>query len=267
MPSFHTYVQFFPGDYEQDWVEDAPSSDSAGLGAWLADGYAPAPLDTRLILPGGASDYAKTPDDPKFNLVNADISVRVSADAWHPTANSDFYLVSKSAGAGQISWALRRGQNGFLEFVNSVDGTAFSTPTSTTKVPAPDASAIWVRVARTDSTGSTSFFTAPDQIAEPSVWTSLTANRTSTAGAPFDSTAEVEVGASGGVATEPGLIYRVIIKSSGVIVADFDPRDWQGGTSWVSSTGETWTLNGAASVAPRLQPVGAYWGAKVARVA
>lgn len=224
----------------------------------LFNGYAPGPNDTRLVLDGTAGNYASTPDIPP--PADIDIMVCVALADWDPGANVDEAFVGQTG-----AWRFWRGQGGFLEFGVSGDGTALDAVVSTTKVPASDGGAIWVRIRHTDA-GDNDFLTAPYQVDEPATWTGLTLNRTTTTPAIFDSTSPIEIGARAGGTLDvvDGQIYRVIVKTGATPVLDFDPRDWRGGPSWVSSrTGETWTLNGAALVAdPVTQP--AFWGVRVA---
>lgn len=259
MPNFNNgYVQQI-SDYVVTQDQYFPTSIPV-IPAQIFNGYAPGPADTRLVLDGTAGTYASTPDHSP--PTDVDIMVCVALADWDPTANLDENFVGQTG-----AWRFWRGQDGFLEFLVSGDGTAVDAVASTTKVPASDGAAIWVRIRHTDA-GDNDFLYAPYQEDEPAAWVNLTLNRTTTTPAIFDSTSPIEVGARAAGTADPvkGQIYRVIVKSAGVAVLDMDPRDWQGGTSWVSSrTGETWTLNGAAVVQPKLQLAGAQvWGVRAA---
>lgn len=256
MPSFSSYVQMF-GDYLQEIPEAEPIIPDVS-GAFFLDGYTQAPNDWQIVMAGASTDYASA---PMSNPTNLDIRVRVALDDWTPSVGQ---VLAAKAATSDIGFILQVNTSGFVELVITLNGTTTSTGTTTSK-PASivaDGAAIWIRADRTDSTGSTDFYTAPDNLNEPTVWTSLTPNRSTSAGAQFASTAAFSVGKTiTGATSLNGAIYRAILRSSGVIISDMDPRDYQGGASWVSSvTGETWTLQGSALLVPKPLPVPAFWG-------
>jgi hypothetical protein len=101
----------------------------------------------------------------------------------------------------------------------------------------------WIRVSRSGSTWS--FFTSLDRI----TWTSLgtATNSVSLTGGSIN----INVGfGSGGVGVAfSGKIYRALFYMDGTattIVRDFNPNTYNAAnsqTQWVSTTGETWTIN------------------------
>lgn len=235
----------------------------------LFNGYAPGPPDPRVLLDGVANSYVSTPDSPALDgLTDIDVRVCVALNDWNPTGNIDQDLMGRWGAVGH-EFRFSTGQGGFAQMEVSTDGTNFDQVASTTRPPADDGAAIWLRVRRTDLNADTDFFTAPYQTDEPATWTNLTLNRTSITGAIFDGTVPLTVGGDvDGTDMATGAIYRACLYSAGVKVADFDPRDWNGGTSWVSSrTGEVWTLNGNATIAG-VTPTAVqrpYWGTLASR--
>lgn len=234
---------------------------------YLASNYAP-PDDPRVVLPGAGS--VSTPDSAALSgLVDIEIRVAVALDDWDPATNLDENFLARWGLTADASFRFYRGQGGFAEFRLSHTGSDTDAVATTTKIPATDGGALWVRVNHVESSGDTDFRFAPYQLDEPATWQTITLNRTTGATPMWDSAGPLRVGADeNGIGQVSGDIYRVILRSAGVIVADMNPADWNGGTSWVSSTtGETWTLNGAATVAG-VTPVATqrpYWGVLASR--
>lgn len=217
------------------------------------------PQTPRLSLPGASGSYASTPG---ANWTDIDVRARVRIPSWGTGTDSAF--AGKYAASPNNGWLFRQGNSGFLEFLASTTGSGATTAAATTKVKSPAGQVCWVRAHRLDSDGSVDFFEAPDQDTEPTVWTSVTPNRTTPVGSIFANTGDFEVGAnSAGVAGFfAGEVYRVIVHDTSGIVLDFDPEDYTGGSSFTSSTtGQLFTLNGTstildANVATALP----YWG-------
>lgn len=219
-----------------------------------------------LELPGAVGDYASTPDSAALDITgDIEIIVYAAADDWTPSANAMF--VAKQNGGGQTSYALYLLTSGTLFFQTSNDGTTLRNNTSTAATGATNGSGIWIRIQYDVNDGagnrvatfSTSTDAASTAVASIS-WTQLGATVT-TAGATtiFNSTADLEIGANfnGAFNNFDGKIYAAYIYNGigGTLAALFDARTTPtGATSIVATTGETYTVNGAASVAGTYVP-------------
>lgn len=203
-------------------------------------------------LPGTAGAYVSaTTNAGQIVAGNLILTMRVDLDDWTPgTVMSPFAI---DGGAGNIGFHVNITTAGMIQLVHSVDGTATSSPASTV-APAPtDGTVIWLKIFRDASDGTTDFSWAPDSPTEPTVWTSLSTNRASTLGNTFDSTATptVGIGNTSGINVMTGHALRAILRfglGTSTPTVDFNPASWTSGSSWVSTTGETWTLQGTASM-------------------
>jgi len=217
-----------------------------------------------LSLPGTAGNYASTPHAAGLNPAGdfTVIAYIVSPD-WTPSAEQT--IASKYVSAANGAWRMLidnspLGMAGFAHSIGGVADQASGTVTveSLTGVGANEG--IWMKHEYETATGLVDMFYSFDQeFKEPETitWTTLQLNRAGTAGVlGAGNTANLEVGSFNGGASSPfnGRIYRVagytsLTEATGNKIFDMDPKDWVSGSSWVSSrTGETWTLNGTASV-------------------
>jgi hypothetical protein len=198
-----------------------------------------------LALSGG---YASTPDAVVNSLGgNADIRFKVAMADWTPAAGQ--YLFTKDDGSNR-SFAIYIHSAGVLRFevfspLRQADATVL--------LPFTDGQAGCIKITFNAGTGDVKFYTSADG---GQTWAQLGATVTISAGAIPDTSAPVAVGASGGgAAPMTGSAYWAELRNGidGPVVARFDAEDGENGdTSIVSSaTGETWTINGSASlVAP-----------------
>lgn len=205
----------------------------------------------RVVLPGVDGSYASTPD--VVLGTNLDIAVRVSLQDWTPAAISE--LCAQWA-AGQAAFQFIVNTAGTLGLIVSSDGSAsLFNVASSAATGFTDGTTHWVRVTLNTSTGKVNFYTAADSEIVPTSWTQLgTADRSGTAGSIFNSTAIIEIGSrfAGTALLAAGSFYRAQIYSAigGTAIADFDPTRAAGtsATSFVGSTGETWTVQGNANL-------------------
>lgn len=208
-----------------------------------------------LTLPGAAGSYASTPDSVA-NSITGDIDIRVFCRLPDYTPAAESALIGKLDNTARRSYALTISNTGFLRFYTSPDGTAGSqlTGISTLAVTGlvTDGNPIWLRVTLDVNDGAGNrvyqFFTSTDG----STWSQLGTTVT-TAGATSiaDTTSIVEIGAliTGTANPLNGLVYQAQIYNgiNGTLAVNFTPTLTQAGqTSFVSSTGELWTLNGSA---------------------
>lgn len=210
-----------------------------------------------LSLSGTSGNYASTPDAAALDITgNLSLLVYAAATDWTPATTPCF--LSKSVATGnQRSYFMLLLASGALRLTTSPDGAATFNFDSTVAPTITDGSPLWVRCdfqADNGAAGKTAkFYTSPDG----GTWTQLGTDVTlASTMIIFNSTAEVGVGAqnTGTANPFPGRIYRAqiyngIYGSGGTLVADFNAAyENPGATSFVSPTGETWTINGTAAL-------------------
>jgi hypothetical protein len=223
-----------------------------------------------LALPGTSGNYASTPDTAAISITgDLDQRVRVSLNDWTPAALTTIAGKYNATG-NQRSWLLRVNTDGTLEFRWSTDGVSDITKSSTSATGFTNETAHFVRVVLDVNNGAAGndvkFYTSDDY--DPSTgagtWNQLGTTVT-TAGTTsiFNSTAALEVGTFNAGTGSPlsGRAYyaEVLNGIAGTRVAEFDATDFaDAGTSAVSSTGETWTINQSGSPAAEIHsPVAA----------
>lgn len=237
-------------------------NDDSGNGhtAVLTGGIRPLAYDSApyLYLPGTTGNYASTPDSATLDITgDIDVRVRVALNDYTPATAQ--MLVVKMTGAPQRSFYLHQLATGALRWVWSKDGTASLTATSSALLSAvaTDGEPISIRCTMDVDNGAAGrtvrFYTSTDTDLATATWTELGVAQTS-AGVTsiFSSTSPITIGIWGDFVTEPanGKIYRAQVYNGidGPLVADFDPSlSEEPHTSFVASTGETWTINRSAS--------------------
>jgi hypothetical protein len=202
-------------------------------------------------LPGTNGNYFSTPDSVANSITSdIDIRLRVAANDWTPAA--DGFFVSKLQTAGQFAYDFFfQSAGAILVFRRSTDGTAIRTAGSTASPSASDGDIRGVRVTYSTSTGDIKFYTSLDYV----TWTQLGSTSAGAGGAIFDGNTQLAVGAQGsGNTAFPGKIYQCQIYNGidGTLAVNFNPNNWTTGTTWPAQiTGETWTINGTATVVRR----------------
>ena len=206
-----------------------------------------------VSLNGVAGTYVSTPDSVAAS-VTGDIDIRVKAALtdWTPAAEN--WLVGKIAGSGVRSYDMYvAATSGLLVLRASIDGTSVPQWNSTVAPTVSDGGVLWVRGCRVASTGAVTFYTSTDG----DTWTQLGTVVAGTSGAIFDSTSVLTVGSNiGGATPTSGKIYQTQIYNgiNGTLAVDFDASRYAGGTTLAGSTGETWTLNGSATITTSNDP-------------
>lgn len=194
--------------------------------------------------------YASTPDTVANSIVSdIDIRLKLAMDDW--TAGQGF--VSKwSLGTGQRSYRFFASgiAPGRLEFELSSDGTSSAGDDVCSVGHGFTAGSVhWIRVTWTNSDNVVKYYTSNDG----STWTQLGDNGSISSASIFNSTAALMVGSqnSGGGNVLEGLVYYAEVRNGvdGTVAAKFDPSTvtklgTRNPSSFVSSTGETWTMNG-----------------------
>jgi len=212
------------------------------------------PANKFLLLPGASGDYASTPDSAAAS-VTSDIDLRLSCslDDWTPA--SSMALISKRTPAGtQNSYYFRVFTSGAFQLFISQNGTNTAGVLSTVVPGFVDGSEHGIRATWNNTTDTVQFFTRSDSsIENDSGWDQLGTDVALARTGIFDSTSPVEIGAreNGTVDVMAGKVNQAVIKNgiNGTTVVDFNPDDYISGSSFVSTTtGETWTINGNASI-------------------
>lgn len=209
-------------------------------------------FDARLVVTPVTGNGATTPDSAALGITG-DIDIRVKAALvdWTPAAATG--LIAHDGGGANRAWTLFVQTNGFLRFRFTQDGTTFTNVDPTIAPSTVDNVATWLRVTRVSSTGTVTFYTSADGV----VWTQLGTPIVAVTGAMFNSTGLLWIGTSTAAAFElNGIVYYADVRNvidGPTPVAKFDPS--QGLTdaaSFVSSTGETWTINRTGLTPARL---------------
>lgn len=210
-----------------------------------------------LSLDGSSGCYASTPDSAAISVTgDIDLRIRLSTTDWTPS-EADTFIAKRANASDQISYIFRNDISGNLVLLWTVDGAIGSliTKTSTSSVSFDSGHIAWVRATLDVDNGAAGndvkFYTSIDG----STWTQLGSTVT-TAGTTsiYDSTSIVEIGAqrTGQGNLLSGNVYYAEIRNGigGTVVAKFDPSNdaSEGDTSFISSTGEVWTINGTASI-------------------
>lgn len=208
-------------------------------------------------LPGVAGNYLSTPDSAALSITgDIDIRARVTLDDWTPSAS--MMLVDKLDAAGQYSYDFYVTSGGYLYFRSSVDGAVFRNAGSSTIVGLADGAIGWVRATRNATTGDVKFYTASGALANPTAgdFTQLGTTVSAGAGAIFDGTKTLLLGANGGGVSSPlaAKLYRAQIRNGldGTLVFDADLTTKPCGARTFtesSASAATVTINGTSAQA------------------
>jgi hypothetical protein len=210
----------------------------------------------RFVNLATAGDHISTPDTPSVDLAG-DWTLIVDRDGdWTPTTD----------GVAVAQWTAVDNQRGVRVVVRSTgavrvlvttDGTSgtISTLTSSAALPFSDGTRGRVAVTRRASDGRIQIFTATDVGGSPEsvAWTQLGSDLTGPTGALHASTTPLTVGQDAAGTPLDGDYYRVQVRDGNTIAtstlaADMWPQDDKASTTtMIASTGETWTLQGAAA--------------------
>ncbi|MGA1346150.1 MAG: hypothetical protein ACO35E_09315 [Ilumatobacteraceae bacterium] len=209
-------------------------------------------VDTYYDLDGTAGTFITTPDAAAWTFSGTyRLMLRVQATDW--TAAATQQLATHYGVSGAFAWRFSVTTAGALQWARSTDGLAEVSQTSS----APSLSngtTYWLGGEYVTSTGAIAFYQAADAVTMPTVWSgwTLVSSHTMTSGTPYDSASRLVLGATDddkGRLT--GRVYQFHLYSSSTVLASLD-ADLDGYVTspsvQVSSTGQTWTLQGAASL-------------------
>lgn len=181
---------------------------------------------------GVAGNYCSTPN-AAANQITGDIEIIVNVNYVN---NSDYQVwISKDA-----SYNLYIDSSNLLVL-------NFSSATSSVGIGASYSG--WIKATRQASSGDVKFYTSSDGI----TYTQLGTTRPTAAGNLTNSSNIIYVGSYNSASLPvKGKIYRATISNSigGTPVVDFNPASYNAATSqtsWVSASGETWTINTGAA--------------------
>ncbi|MFJ6566216.1 hypothetical protein ACIQNU_02260 [Streptomyces sp. NPDC091292] len=205
----------------------------------------------RLLLPDESPNArATTPSSSALNIAGAlDARVEVALLNWQ--IGTEVELFGKYMPTGnQRSWQLSISATGGLSLRVSTDGNAVGPSVSTAPVPVPPSGRLALRVTRDNTTGTTTFYTAPSI---NGTWVQLGTTVTMPTGAIYASTAPLTVGDIEALEyTAPsGSVYAAQLRNGigGTVVASVDfTTPAIGAPSFVDTTGLTWTLSGGAAI-------------------
>lgn len=212
-----------------------------------------------LSLTGAAGTNARAPDSAALD-VPGDLQIIFygALNDWTPAANTS--LIAKYDTTGnQQAYLLLLLTSGQLDFITSANGAALATQSISGVLPFLDGTGYWIKVAIDvdDGLGNNvvTFYsssdpptTAPGSVA----WTLLATRTNAGTTSIFNSSAGLEIGSRDGgtLANMAGKVYRAQVYNGTNLVADFNANNANvGAATCVAVTGETYTLNGAASIA------------------
>lgn len=211
-----------------------------------------------VLEPGTSGNNVSTPHDAAYEPAgDFTVVMYVAPDAWVP--GTETALASEYDSATDGAWICTLLTSGFLRVTAATGGAAFNSSCTIAPPGVVDGVGQWLQFSRQSSDGSCDFKynQVDDETADPQTitWTNIQVNRAGTLGV-LDSpaTADVHIGGrSTGANPFAGKMYRTVFydgitPATGTKLWDMNPAEWVSGASWVSSTGETWTLNGTASI-------------------
>jgi hypothetical protein len=230
-----------------------------------------------IVEPGSSGNNVSAPHKSALDAVATSVLIvaYVALDDWTPaTAAVIFSVYGSTVGDGMIRATIDTSGHMAINVVSTATGVLQTGSTTTVLQTASgiaDGAGIWLFWTYRASTGSCDFrysldppTTAPTAV----TWTALqTARSSGTSGQLQTSTAPMQVGGfstSGGTQPLAGKVYRALLykasttgqittASGQTLLADCDPNQWTSGTTFVSG-GDTWTLNGTASIASDSTP-------------
>lgn len=206
-----------------------------------------------LDLPGASGDYASTPDTAALDITGDIVIIcYAEADDWTPAVEQR--LCSKySTAAGNRSYELLIGPSA-IRLLWTADGTnSTGNASSTIPMPATNGDGAWLRVTMTSSTGNVVYDWSTDPVdtgVQNITWSQIGNNVGVGATSIFSGSASLMIGAdNSGTVPFAGKIYKVFIYNATTLAAFFDATTTPTGSATVvATTGETYTLQGNASI-------------------
>ncbi len=214
-----------------------------------------------LSLPGGAGNYAVTPDSSALDLTgDMEIIAYIAPDDWTPAATED--ICAKWTSVGNRAYKLSLNTSGDLVLTAQNTLSVVVTSSSTQAVGAADGTPLWVRAVKTGA--NVLFYTSTDAaLTHPGsvTWTQLGTAASGSSVATLTGTAPFEIGSSvnGTAEVFTGKIYSVYLYDNSAgssLVASFVANEANSGDATVTSsaTGEVYTLHGTSAIAGNYAP-------------
>jgi hypothetical protein len=206
-----------------------------------------------LQLPGSSGNYVSSPDSAATSLTSTlDIRARVQFPNY--ATGGTQAIIGKWGGAGTFSYVFQVSTTGLLSLFLSLDGSATTFSSGSTQNPnLVGGTAYYLRATAAIVAGTVTvkYYTCTSLLAASC--TQVGSNRTGSIASIHDNASPVEVGSrntgTGSFAVGRILYAEIRDSDDGTVVAKFDPQAATvGATSFTSSTGEVWTLNGTADV-------------------
>lgn len=205
---------------------------------------------SRLRLPSAAGAHATTPDDTSFAYTDLDVRLHLAMDDWTPGGFGQ--TLAGQWATSQEGWQLSVNTSGNLVFTFTTDGTTDLSRTSTVATGFVDGTDHWVRAtldADNDAAGhDVDFYTSTDGVTWTQLGTTVTTAGTVT---PHNSTANLTVGSPVTFLDPAADVRYMEVRTTidGTVTAnpDFMSVD-PGATTFTDGCGNTWTVNGTATV-------------------
>lgn len=214
-----------------------------------------------LIVPGDVGGTASAPDAASLDVANElELVVDLALNTYEGTGSARYMFSKYDFSADERSYALRISGSGFLQLLISSNGTGFSTANSEVLVSdlVENGERITFRatVVVDDSTGDwEARFFVSDTIDDAPTQVGVIDTGTTTNPELFNSTAPLVVGGPGPTSQDSdnmasGMYFAALVRNLETdTVADprFDQQA-DGATSFDDDAGNTWTINGSASI-------------------
>lgn len=209
-----------------------------------------------LVLTGAAGGYASTADKAALDITG-DIDLRGVVNFPNYATGAVQTIGAKwDATADQRSYGLRILNTGAIQLLASVNGTGTISPNSTVtlgSVGVEGGQTVAVRATRVAATGATTFYYSVGVTVNPPVWTQLGTTVAATSGNLFAGTAVLEIGSitNGTTSRAVGTVLSFQVRNgiNGTAVANPSFVSQPTGTlSFADTTGNTWNVNGDASI-------------------
>jgi hypothetical protein len=183
------------------------------------------------------ANYCSTPSN---NVISTDFEIIVKLSTFNVA--TDGMVISKQIDGFQRSFYLYYVGNQTFDFTISTNGSSTASTASSTSYGISNNDVFWIKVNRTGTTFN--FYKSTDGVSYSLI------NTTTLSGAIFAGNSPIRIGdgLDGISYLFAGKIYRATISNSigGAPVVDFNPSQYNAAnsqTQWVSTSGETWTIN------------------------
>lgn len=236
-----------------------------------------------ILEPGSSGNNVEAPHKSSLNFASSSsvlVIGYIALNDWTPSTQATFFSVYDAATDGMVRCSITT--TGTAQMTVAVGATGFNGSSSLSWISQAgiaDGDGLWVWYMWQSSDGTTDFKWSkdpPETAVGSVVWTALQSNRaSSTSGILDTSTAPIRIGgsaASGATFPLAGKLYRVQMYSgtsggatlASTLLVDCDPSQYSGSGSTFVSGGDTWTINGTASVVGAGAPPASlpYWGIK-----